>query len=293
MVSRFFWSFWLCAAWDDKEHLSSSHQSEKTLLDEKEPQQQQEGSPKDPNFLWIWLAVAAAAVTLLWGLSAWWGKSSSSSAAEKNGPQREVVTNRQFALFLGQFPEFTPKGNPQRILEASHAQESVSASDEQLFYYHTWQRQIGQDEPLRPIPATLLRQFLLAFPQWKQVNDSSSYTQYLKQLLENQDSTTAIVDKAIIPFELQLAVQNWRNKTQEAEQIASAQYTHEQVAKFLQRYPHFARNYWQNVLKAQYPHYLLSFSPEAPKAPNSNVVAEEELAPFLRQALYNFYTPAS
>lgn len=264
----------------------------------------QEGYKKNPSPFWIWLAIAAAFVTLAWGTNAWLTKNSSTPDVSSSFLQ---VTNREFSLFLTQFPEYAKsfakkKGEflPAFSFEGAisvaptKADEQVIAPVELLFLYHTWKRQVGEHMPMRSVPAPLFLQFLQEMQMWQPrfwKQAPASYQAIVRSLEQGgQVKAEMLLDKATLPQEVLQAFQAWRNTALESKQIAAFTVSKGVVQKFLNTYPHYARNYWQNVLYESHPRYLRSFPPgkAAVAIADEQPIADEELAPFLRFALYNF-----
>jgi len=78
------------------------------------------------------------------------------------------------------------------------------------------------------------------------------------------------------------AFRGWENYFRDREAINDYYPTYQQVRDFLEKYPHYARNYWRNLEQTDYLK-TLTFG----EYQGGVLVAVDQLAPFLKAALYN------
>ncbi len=183
------------------------------------------------------------------------------------------VTNRDFSLFLYQFPEYmrvNVSGKAGYLpgfqysekigIEPGQADDYVSAPPEVLSLYHIWKGLVGDVLIPREIKEGEFRYFLEYSPEWA-----------------GWDPKSVEVQKAFI---------GWKNYFMEGELINKVSPTYREMGEFLAKYPQYGRNYWQNLLVRGRPDYLKSlfsgvYDPDAK-------VPENEMAAFLKVAYYNF-----
>jgi hypothetical protein len=235
----------------------------------------------NPRPAWIYLGVIAALGALLWG-----GAHQTFSKQQRLQAENPFlqVTNRDFSLFLYQFPEYmrihvSAKAGylpgfqySEKIgIEPGQADDYVSAPPEVLFLYHIWKSLLGDVLISREIRAGEFRHFLDYSPEWQ-------------SHVANIDQEKAIITG--LPVDVQKAFIGWKNFFMEGELINQVNPTYGEMALFLEQYPQYGRNYWQNILMRGKPDYLKSlflkqYDPDAK-------IPESEMAAFLKVAYYNF-----
>jgi len=237
----------------------------------------QERYGKDPYPFWLWLFLLAAFTTTLWFFEGWIAREVRTDYTHNPFLQ---VTNRDLSLFLWQFPEKMRINASQKstylpafqyeekvTLFPDQADEWVSAPPELLFLYHTWKRQIGDIWFPRPILKQEFIEFINYAEEWKPdfwPKAPESYLAFYNKL----SSVSAGQDVANqLPLPVRQAFQGWKNFYKEGERINQLKITPKILAEFFKKYPHYARNYWQNL----YSEYIIKSNP-----------------PFLKTALYNF-----
>lgn len=251
--------------------------------------------PKSSTPAWIYLAVIAVFAALVWGAGSWFW--------EKREQIRESnlfsqVTNRDFSLFLWQFPEYMRANVSMKVgyldgfqygekisIEPGMAEKFVSAPPQVLFLFHVWNRLLGSYEADRPIDRAEFLDFLEYCPEWKVENWPKATKEYqlLMQLLaEGKSSATSLEH---LPLKVRQAFTGWKNFFFDRDQINKVKPTFEQMEKFLAEFPAYARNNWRNILMKNNPNYLKAlfigkFNPKT-------TVPEDELAPFLKLGYYN------
>lgn len=258
-----------------------------------------ESYSKNPRPFWTWLAIIAAGVTFIWGSMNWLGMKMNEEISSKPFLQ---VTNRQFSLFLWQFSQFMRGNMPAKLdylpgfntgnklgLKAEDAENTVRTPPEILFYYHTWDRLLKTEFIPRPIPLSEFLEFLDASPAWKPENwptAPAEYAAFVEKLTTSTQSDLAKADVAEFPLDVRMAFQGWKNFYKEGDQINAVDPTAAEIEPFLSSHPHYARNYWRNILIKEQPDYLLSVANDTASA--DEALPAKELSGFLKTAYYNF-----
>jgi hypothetical protein len=252
----------------------------------------------NPYPFWMWLAVITLVAAVIWGVS----------SSYESGMQRQVkqapflqVTNRDLSLFLWQFPEhmriyasvkdgylpgFEYRDNKVGIV-SNQAEQYAIAPPGVLFLYHTWSRLLKDAVILRPFSYQQLSDFLQYAPEWIPDQWPAAPASY-RNLVEKIPMMSAEeLSKTVpaLPNAVQIAITGWHNFFKEGPAIEALTPTYQQVQDFLQRYPHYARPYWRNILMSQRPQYLEAFSKGSYKA--DDLVPINEMAGFLKVAIYN------
>ncbi len=251
------------------------------------------GSKKDRLPFWIWLFFIALLIGLFSIVQNWVEDQMEEFHASTPFFQ---VTNRDFSLFLWQNPQFmrVNVSSKQAYLPGFqyldkvtpypvNADELVQAPPSVLFHYHTWNRLVSHETPLRPIKAASFKEFLRQSnewtPQWWH-DAPEGYVKLFEQLPKVADDQV-LQD---LPYEVKQAYIGWKNYFFEGTAINELMPTYGQLEAFLSAYPHFARNYWRNITTE--PNYLKMVTYGHPNL--ETIVPRDELSPFLRVALFNF-----
>lgn len=257
-----------------------------------------EGYRKDPGALWMWLFCLAALVALLWGAG-----SSYTGYIQRQQENRPFlrVTNRELSLFLWQHPEslrinaknksgYLPAFQilDRASVEPALADQIVIAPPELLFQYHTWSRLLGDVWFPRPIPAAEFSDFLEYCEEWQPRYWPAAPKAY-QDIVQALDAKATLdlqqLPESTLPRPVRIAFQGWKNFRLEGEAINGFSPTYAQLHDFLDKYPRYARNFWQNLLDSPTHQYLKSVADhDADETP----VPASELVPFLRAALFNF-----
>lgn len=254
-----------------------------------------EGYNKNPFPLWIWLFLLTTAIALFWGLSNWYTDKTNILFAQSPFLQ---VTNRDLSLFLWQNPEYMrinakEKGNylpafkylDKVTIDLAYADQYAVAPPELLFRYHTWNRLIRKEFTERPIPLKDFRDFLSYAEEWQPAywpGAPKAYIQLVESLPESKLQDLSNLSFDAMPLAVRMAFQGWQNYFKEGEAINTVQVTHKQMQEFLTSHPHYARNYWINIVYDHVPSYLKSF--EADDA----IIPANEMTSFLKVAVYNY-----
>lgn len=252
-----------------------------------------EGYQKDPGALWAWIFALLGLSLILWIGGNWYGSFLNTQQQEKPFLR---VSNRDMSLFLWQHPEYlrvnakTKSGYLpafqylERVsVEPALAEQIVIAPPDLLFRYHTWHRLVGDVWFPRAIPAAEFLTFIEDAEEWKPQNWAAgpqAYKEMVAKLTPQSVEDLQTLPDTTMPNSVRIAFQGWKNFRLEGEAINRFSPTYAQVNTFLEKYPHYARNYWQNLDE----NYLKTV---AEHAANDQPHPKTDLVPFLRAALYN------
>lgn len=264
----------------------------------------QENYSKDPLPLWLWLSLLLVIFAMFWGGSYWYQEKM--EAVLKASPFLQV-TNRQLSLFLWQHPEFMrvnakEKGNylpgflytDKVTADVAAADDYAVAPPEVLFRYHTWDRLLKGEFIPTPIPKAEFLQFLSYDEQWQPGYWPAAPKAYgelvegLAAAKQDEQADLAALPLSALPQDVRLAFQGWKNYFKDGEAINHLRPTLGQAEQFLAAHPHYARNYWRNVVREHTPNYLVRVGQKG--ADPQSVIAADELTGFLRAAFFNYFT---
>jgi len=250
--------------------------------------------PKNKFIFFVWLAVFATVAALFWGYSGF--LIDFAKVTTENKPFLQV-SNREMSVFLWQFPnllrqnvgsrtDYLPGFELENRVGVRHGYEDtrVSAPPEVLFLYHTWDRLIRGEFIERSIPKSEFYEFLTQNPEWLPENWKAAPADYAG-MVRSLDSVPSQDLRTALPLDVRMAFQGWRNFVSEGEFINAHVITFGELKEFLGKSPHYARNYWINILRKDYPDYLKTYTSGTFK--DSDSVPSKELAPFLKVALFN------
>lgn len=251
-----------------------------------------ESYKKDPFPLWLWLFLITTAIALLWGTMNWYHGKVDTLFRESPFLQ---VTNRDLSLFLWQNPEYMRINAKEKAnylpgfkyldkvtIDLAYADHYAEAPPELLFRYHTWDRLVRKEFTGGPISLKDFRDFLSYVEEWQPPYWPGAPKEYI-ELVQNlpnskvEDLSTLSVKE--LPLDVRIAFQGWENYFKDREAINKVQITRKQLEEFLAGHPHYARNYWQNIV----PEYLKSG-----ESASDGIVPANELPPFLKVAVYNY-----
>lgn len=252
---------------------------------------------RDPYPFWFWLVMLALISALLWGGRSWYLQWFEERVEATPFLQ---VTNRDLSVFLWQNPSYMRVHASSKVsyLPAFRYTEKVSADPELsdqfvvappevLFRYHVWDRLVSKEFAQRPILAKEFREFLEYDDQWKPLYWAKAPDDYVKLILALRDSKDEEQDiHEKLPLVIQQAFQGWKNYMKEGDAVDKVAPTFAEMESFLAKYPHYARNYWRNIVADTVPNYLQTIS-EGKFDPQAKI-APTELAPFLKAAFFNF-----
>lgn len=209
------------------------------------------------------------------------------------------VTNRDMSLFLGQFTEYMRANAKNKTgylpgflymekigVDPVMAEDYVVAPPELLFLYHVWDLLLKKEFSPRPIPKAEFLKFIDYADEWQPKYWSHAphgYRDWLKGAKEDPNKDFSQLSYSQLPQEVRLAFQGWKNYFFEGESINQIRPTYQEMQDFLKRHPHYARNYWSNILAESYPNYLR----HSKSISNDEIIPADELAPFLKVAFYN------
>lgn len=249
---------------------------------------------RDRSTFLVWIAVFASAVLLLWGYSGFFIDFAKVDIENKPFLQ---VTNRQMSLFLWQFPNLLRQNVASRSdylsgfdlenrvgIKPGYADNRAIAPPEVLFLYHVWDRLVREEFIQRSISKGEFFEFLTQNPEWLPKNWKAAPEEYVRtidslDIIPQQDLST--LSKTALPMDVRMAFQGWKNFFSEGDFINFYQVSYADLKKFLEISPHYARNYWINIVKKDYPDYLATMGKDEDK------VGAKELPPFLKVALFN------
>lgn len=256
-----------------------------------------EGIGKNPFPFWLWLFLLAAMVAIFWGVWHWY--SGKMNMIVRDSPFLQV-TNRQMSLFLWQNPEFMRINAKDKngylpafyatgkvTIDVANADQFVAAPPELLFRYHTWKRLLSDEFTERPIPSEEFKQFLSDAEEWHPmywVSAGEPYARMVKELPTMQTEDLATLSKEELPTPVRMAFQGWLNYFKEGDAINALEVTEKEIKGFLEGHPHYARNFWRNIVEETTPNYLMSINNPSADAK----VPKSEITPFLRVALFNY-----
>lgn len=257
-----------------------------------------ESYKKDPFPFWLWLVLLTMVIALVWGVLNWYTNKINLFVSENPFLQ---VTNRDMSLFLWQNPEFMRANVKEKsgylpdfkyldkvTVDVAFVDHYAVAPPELLFRYHTWSRLLKEEFIERPIPIKDFKDFLSYVEEWQPrfwPNAPKEYANLVENLSKSQVEDLSTLSDKELPLDVRIAFQGWENYFKEGEEINTIQATQHELKEFLSLHPHYARNYWQNILMDSVPNYLKG-SENGTKA--ESIVPANELSPFLKVALYNY-----
>lgn len=257
-----------------------------------------EGYSLNPFPFWLWLFLLAALIAILSGIDNWYG--GKISMLMKSSPFLQV-TNRDMSLFLWQNPEFMRVNVKEKngylpafqyvdkvTVNVADADQYTVAPPELLFRYHTWHRLVSNEFSPTPIPVKEFKDFLEYAQEWHPMywaNAPQGYVQLVKELASRKDEDLSKVSTNELPMPVRMAFQGWMNYFKQGDAINQVTVTQNQMQGFLESHPHYARNYWRNIVEETSPNYLISLS----KAnAGDNVIPKTEITSFTRVAVFNY-----
>lgn len=259
----------------------------------------QESYKKSPFTFWIYLAVTFAVLVFFWGAGSWYYKTLENKV---EGSPFLQVTNRDLSVFLWQFTDKMPQHVKSKIgylpgfdyqdrigLKIQDADDFVLAPPELLFLYHTWDRLIRNEFAQRKIGRNEFIEFLDFQPEWQPEYWSKAplgYKRLVQDLPFSNEKNLEGVSLDVLPLIVRQAFQGWKNYRYEGDFINIVKVKYAVLKQFLEKFPHYARNYWRNIASDSYPKYLETFTKG--KYNLDEEVPENEMAPFLKVALFNY-----
>lgn len=257
----------------------------------------QDSLASNPLPFWLWLVLLVLIASLFWGGSSWVNQRVNREVAASPFLQ---VTNRQFSLFLWQFPNFMrinsriktgylPGFQDNNVsINLEDSDKYVVAPPETLFMYHTWSRLIAHEYAERPILAPEFQEFLSSTEEWQPKNWREAPREYAETVaklsLPDSPKDLQSLPHTALPVIVRQAFQGWKNYFKEGDAINAIKPTYDEMARFLKLYPHYARPNWRNIMMDKAPSYLIK---NEPRDENAEIPADQ-LAPFLKVAFYNY-----
>lgn len=260
-----------------------------------------EGYSKNPFPLWLWFFLLVSFLALAWGMSNWYSDKVNYLFRESPFLQ---VTNRDLSLFLWQNPEYMRINAKEKAnylpafkyidkitVDIAYADHYAAAPPDLLFRYHTWSRLIKSEFTQRPIPAAEFRDFLSYAEEWKPEywpNAPAEYVKLVEKLPQSHSGDLSTLSRSELPLDVRIAFQGWLNYFKDGEAINTMKVTTGEMKSFLSSHPHYARNYWRNIVEKSNPDYLKSVT--AGSSGGDAAVPSNEISSFLRVAVYNYLT---
>lgn len=259
-----------------------------------------EGYSKNPFPAWLWLFLLTTAIALLWGIGNWY--TDKINILFRQSPFLQV-TNRDLSLFLWQNPEYMRINAKEKAsylpafkyldkvtMDLAYADQYAAAPPDLFFRYHTWNRLISNEFTEREIPLKEFREFLSYAEEWEPAywpGATKEYIHFVENLATSEVKDLNSLSYSELPLSVRMAFQGWKNYFKEGVVIDHLAVSHQQLHKFLISHPHYARNYWQNIVKENVPNYLKSG--EAEEELNEAMIPSNELTAFLKVAIYNYF----
>lgn len=213
------------------------------------------------------------------------------------------VTNREFSSFLWHYPQFMRVHAKNKIgylpgfqylhkinMELEFSENEVIAPPNVLFFYHTWKRLVSFYEIQRPIFLDEFKEFLSHLDEWQPKNwlaAPKEYDLFISSLHELKNFNLVSLSENELPKQVRQAFYGWKNYFKEGVAINAFNPSFLQLDEFLKQHTNYKRNYWINIISDEYPNYLKTYSKGEFEI--NAIVPREEIAPFLRLALYNAY----
>lgn len=277
---------------------------QKTPFSEKEFTSPPNLAVQKPSMLpwWLWIFLATIVIALLWGSGGFY---KGLMQEERSVDPFLKVTNREFSLFLWQFPSYMrvnaskKSGYLTGFLTTSEnfspadAEEYVVAPPDLIFLYHTWSRLLSQDDLPRPIAPEEFKRFLSQLPEWEPQNWKEAPEEYV-QLVSSGDymksKNMQTLSSQALPKSVRIAFFGWKNYFLEGSEINNLKMTYEALLSFLEKHPTYNRSYWRNIAevygqKVGGLSYLSSLLTNA--YTKDAEVPRDQLSSFLRVACYN------
>lgn len=186
----------------------------------------------------------------------------------------------------GYLPAFQYLGEV--TVEPELADKWVQAPNEVLFMYHTWKRLLGSYYFSRSIPQSEFLEFLKQDEQWEPkywLQAPDEYVELVGWIREgNTYDNLNLLNSREMPIIVRQAFEGWKNYTYEGAAINAIDPSYSELNFFLSEFPNYSRPYWKNILEDKQPNYLLSEGLRGPQK-----VPKEELSPFLKTGIYNFF----
>lgn len=258
-----------------------------------------EGYSKNPFPLWLWFFLLTSFIALLWGLGNWYTDKVNLLFRESPFLQ---VKNRDLSLFLWQNPEYMrinakEKGNylpafnyiDKVTVDIAYADQYAAAPPDLLFRYHTWDRLIREEFTERPISSAEFAEFLNYAEEWRPEywpDAPAEYVKMVEKLPKASPSDLSRLSRKELPLDVRIAFQGWLNYFKDGEAINTMKVTQGQMGQFLASHPHYARNYWRNIVEETTPNYLRASLKGA--LTGDVQLSSDQFSSFLRVAVFNF-----
>jgi hypothetical protein len=220
----------------------------------------QESRHPRPSAFWVWIVLFTGLISIMWGIMNWYETLKGQEIIFK--PFLEV-TNRDFSVFLWQFPSYMRAHVKNKsgylpdfqyadryALDPKAADRFVAAPPDLLFLYHTWSRLLRQEYIPRKISKEEFIEFLNQSEEWDPVywkNAPDGYKDLVDSIASVDQDDLQELSEERLPLIVRQAFQGWKNYFKEGEQINQLQTTYYQLEQFLKQYPSYGRNFWRNI----------------------------------------------
>jgi len=258
---------------------------------------QEQGYKKNPFPAWLVLFLLTTLLALIWGGSTWYSQKMDTLIGKSPFLQ---VTNRDISLFLWQNPEFMRINSKIKngylpafqyvdkiTLDVAQADQIATAPPDLLFRYHTWNRLLKDEFINTPISKKQFIDFLSYAEEWHPrywFGAPKGYIDLVANLKNQKEDDLSKLSQDSLPMDVKIAFQGWKNYFLDGEAVNNLKPNYKQIKAFLSTHPHYARNYWKNIVEDHTPNYLKSVGTQDSNDP----VPQDELISFLRLAYYNY-----
>lgn len=253
---------------------------------------------KNPYPLWVWFIVFILVAAVAWNGRTWFQEYMVKHISSDPFLQ---VTNRDFSLFLWQNSEFMRANAKSKTgylpafqyinhvtVEPELADQYVVAPPEAIFRYHVWDRLLRKEFIPTSISLTEFKEFLKEAEEWLPLfwpQAPQAYKELVERFPHMNEQDLATLPVTTLPLEVRIAFQGWKNFYKKGEEINQLQPSYKEMTQFLASFPHYDRSFWRNILLETTPQYLKNLSVHAD---SDEKIPPEELASFLKYAIYNF-----
>jgi cellobiose-specific phosphotransferase system component IIB len=255
----------------------------------------QEGYRKNPGLFWFWSVLVLLAIFIIARVNL------ITTTIQQEQLQTSPflqVTNRDFSLFLWQYPHFMRVHAKNKIgyltgfqylhkvnLELEYSEDYVVVPPQVLFSYHTWKRLLSSYIISRPISQIEFKEFLNLVPEWQPFNWVQSPENYKNLVEAIETSNFGNLDQLsyeVLPSAIRQAFYGWKNFYKEGDLINVFNPTQNEMEIFLKKFPNYNRNFWQNIEVD----YLKSFTSTNYKS--KEAIPQTQIPAFLKVAIYNY-----
>lgn len=172
-----------------------------------------------------------------------------------------AVTNREFSLFLWQFPSYMRKSVKRKTgyltgfkeaeenFEIEMASQNVVAPPELLLLYHVWKRLLSESQLPSEIKKEEFLEFLSVLPEWHPERYklvAGSYSELLRSPLFFSTDNLVDLPVGMLPLDVQRAFLGWKLYYKMGKEINNISPSKEEIERFLQKRPAYQYSLWKN-----------------------------------------------